>query len=179
LLLFHSALMNGFTNRFSLHCRKCKFVKVKGDWARRKFAAPHVRILGPRWKRVVNFAVGGWMGPRAGLDDLERWNIPCSCRDSNPRSPALSVVTLPTTLSRLPNEIQFCIYDNIMYVYLTQVRFCYHVRRSIAAILGRNFLCGSNVGLYYYYYYHHHHHHHNYLLYAGYLYIYSWNKQCP
>ena len=28
-----------------------------------------------------------------------------------------------------------------------------------------------------YYYYHHHHHHH--LLYAGYLYLYSWNKLCP
>ena len=28
----------------------------------------------------------------------------------------------------------------------------------------------------YYYYYHHHHHH---LLYAGYLYSYSWDKLCP
>ena len=28
-----------------------------------------------------------------------------------------------------------------------------------------------------YYYYHHHHHHH--LLYAGYLYLYSWDKLCP
>ena len=29
--------------------------------------------------------------------------------------------------------------------------------------------------IYYYYYYHHHHH----LLYAGYLYLYSWDKLCP
>jgi len=103
---------------------------------------------GSRSKWVVKFAVGCWKVPRAGLDDLEKWNVPCSCRDSNPRSPALSVVTLPTTLSRLPNEIQFCIYDNIMYVYRTRVQFCYQVGRSIVAILERNFLCGSNIGLY-------------------------------
>ena len=30
-----------------------------------------------------------------------------------------------------------------------------------------------------YNYYHHHHHHHHYLHYAGYLYIYSRDKQCP
>jgi hypothetical protein len=30
--------------------------------------------------------------------------------------------------------------------------------------------------VYYYYYYHHHHH---YLIYGGYLYTYSWDKQCP
>jgi hypothetical protein len=29
---------------------------------------------------------------------------------------------------------------------------------------------------YYYYYYHHHHHYHHYLVYAGYLYIYSWDN---
>ena len=34
------------------------------------------------------------------------------------------------------------------------------------------------ITYYYYYYYHHHHHHHN-LLYAGYLYLYSWDKLCP
>jgi len=34
---------------------------------------------------------------------------------------------------------------------------------------------------YYYYYYYHHHHHHQprYLLYAGYLHLYSWDKPCP
>ena len=31
----------------------------------------------------------------------------------------------------------------------------------------------------YYYYYCHHHHHHHHLLYAGYLYLYSWDKLCP
>ena len=32
---------------------------------------------------------------------------------------------------------------------------------------------------YYYYYYHHHHYHHRHLLYAGYLYLCSWDKLCP
>jgi len=32
----------------------------------------------------------------------------------------------------------------------------------------------SAFAYYYYYYYHHHH-----LLYAGYLYLYSWDKLCP
>jgi len=30
-----------------------------------------------------------------------------------------------------------------------------------------------------YYYHHHHHYHHHYHFYAGYLYIYSWDKPCP
>ena len=33
--------------------------------------------------------------------------------------------------------------------------------------------------LYYYYYCYRHHHHHHHLLYAGYLYLYSWDKLCP
>ena len=32
---------------------------------------------------------------------------------------------------------------------------------------------------YYYYYHHHHHYHHHHLLYAGYVYLYSWDKLCP
>ena len=35
------------------------------------------------------------------------------------------------------------------------------------------------IHYYYYYYYHHHHHHHHRLLYAGYLYLHSWDKLCP
>jgi len=31
----------------------------------------------------------------------------------------------------------------------------------------------------YYYYYYYHHYHHRYLLYAGYLHLYSWDKPCP
>ena len=40
--------------------------------------------------------------------------------------------------------------------------------------------CHGVHKLYYYYYYHHHHHYyHHHLLYAGYLYLYSWYKLCP
>jgi hypothetical protein len=56
--------------------------------------------LGTRWRWVVSFtpqplytkegvpgthSIGGWMGPRAGLDTVKR-KIPNPCRDSNPRS---------------------------------------------------------------------------------------------
>ena len=37
----------------------------------------------------------------------------------------------------------------------------------------------SNYYYYYYYYYYYHHHHHRYLLYAGYLHLYSRDKPCP
>ena len=37
-------------------------------------------------------------------------------------------------------------------------------------------LLPTQIDCYYYYYYYHHHHH---LLYAGYLYSYSWGKLCP
>ena len=37
----------------------------------------------------------------------------------------------------------------------------------------------SVLNILYYYHYHHHHHHHHHLLYAGYLYSYSWDKLCP
>jgi hypothetical protein len=34
--------------------------------------------------------VGGWVGPRAGLDAVEQRNISCFCRESNPGRPARS-----------------------------------------------------------------------------------------
>jgi hypothetical protein len=43
--------------------------------------APAARIRGTHW-------VGGWMGPRAGLDAVEKRKIPSPGRESNlPRSP--------------------------------------------------------------------------------------------
>jgi hypothetical protein len=59
--------------------------------------------LGTRWRWVVSLTpqslyprgkipgthgIRGWVGPRAGLDDVERRNISCPCRDSNPGRPA-------------------------------------------------------------------------------------------
>ena len=51
-------------------------------------------------------------------------------------------------------------------------------RHGICWDISREFI-GWNlktVNYYYYYYYYHHHHH---LLYARYLYLYSWHKLCP
>jgi len=42
--------------------------------------------------------------------------------------------------------------------------------------------CTLHVVRHYYYYHHNlyqHHHHHHHVLYAGYIYLYSWDKLCP
>jgi hypothetical protein len=47
----------------------------------------------------VPILIGGWVGPRTGLDDTERRKISCPCRDSNPsrpdRSPSLYQLIYP------------------------------------------------------------------------------------
>jgi hypothetical protein len=44
---------------------------------------PGERISGTHW-------IGGWVGPRAGLDAGPRRKILCHCRGSNPNRPARS-----------------------------------------------------------------------------------------
>jgi hypothetical protein len=44
---------------------------------------------------------GGWVGPRAGLDDVTKRKILNPYRESNPGCPARSLVTVSTELSRL------------------------------------------------------------------------------
>jgi hypothetical protein len=44
---------------------------------------PSVPIVGTHW-------IGGWVGPRAGLDGGARRKILCLCRGSNPDRPARS-----------------------------------------------------------------------------------------
>ena len=70
-----------------------------------------------------------------------------------------------------------------IYTYIPETN---HVPReySISAILSLLFMVSISLvpalALFYFYvstYYYYHHHHH--LLYAGYLYIYSWDKPCP
>jgi hypothetical protein len=73
--------------------------------------------LGARWRRVVSFTprplhlrgknppgayrMGGWVGPRGGLDaGAKRKNL-CPCRKSNRSRPASSSVTILTELPRL------------------------------------------------------------------------------
>jgi hypothetical protein len=37
------------------------------------------------WERVLGtLCIGGWVGPRAGLDTVMKRKIPSSCLDSNP-----------------------------------------------------------------------------------------------
>jgi hypothetical protein len=46
--------------------------------------------LYPRGKDPGTHWIGGWMGPRAGLDAGARRKILCPCRGSNPDRPARS-----------------------------------------------------------------------------------------
>jgi len=56
---------------------------------------------------------------------------------------------------------------------------------NVAALLWLQFMIHAmlfpmiSAYYYYYYYYYYHHHHHHHLLYAGYFYLYSWEKLCP
>jgi hypothetical protein len=72
--------------------------------------------LGIRWRRVVSFTprhlysrrerapgthwVGSWVGPRAGLDDVEKNLFPLP--GIEPRSSRPQPITIPTELSRFP-----------------------------------------------------------------------------
>jgi hypothetical protein len=48
--------------------------------------------------------IGGWVGPRAGLDDVEKVLDPTGTRTPTPRSSTYQAVTIPTALSRLRME---------------------------------------------------------------------------
>jgi hypothetical protein len=65
-------------------------------------ALPQGKNAGVQWR-------GGWVGPRAGLHDLEKRKIPWLCRVSNPGSSSSSFVFIPTTLHRL-SRIQVIAY---------------------------------------------------------------------
>jgi hypothetical protein len=73
--------------------------------------APSVHKFGTRRTWVVSFTpwqlyrqgnnpgihwIGGWVGPRAGLDAMEKGKNPCPCRESNPSRPVRSLVTVLT-----------------------------------------------------------------------------------
>jgi hypothetical protein len=40
----------------------------------------------PKERTPATHWIGGWVGPRAGLDAVVKRKIPSPCRDSNPRS---------------------------------------------------------------------------------------------
>jgi hypothetical protein len=79
--------------------------------------ARHILSLDTRSRTVVSFSprplylqgkslcahwVGGWVGPRAGLDASVKRKCLTLCRESNPGRPAPSLVTILTELPRLP-----------------------------------------------------------------------------
>jgi hypothetical protein len=75
-------------------------MKTNGEW---RYSST-VIDLGTRWRWVVRFTprplysrrkshwyrLAGWEVPRAGLDAVEKRNISCSCRESNPGYPTHS-----------------------------------------------------------------------------------------
>jgi hypothetical protein len=48
-------------------------------------------------------AVGGWVGPRAGLNIMEKRIFSCPRREPNLGHPTRSLAAIPTDISRLPN----------------------------------------------------------------------------
>jgi hypothetical protein len=44
----------------------------------------HALAAFPQGNKSSAHWIGGWVGPRAGLDAAEKIKISCSCRESNP-----------------------------------------------------------------------------------------------
>jgi hypothetical protein len=60
------------------------------DTARRLVASFTPRQIYPRKRARGTHWIGGWIGPRACLEAVEKKKISCPCRESNPRRPAPS-----------------------------------------------------------------------------------------
>jgi hypothetical protein len=57
----------------------------------------HAPAAIPRWRDPPRTHwIGGWMGPRAGLDTVAKRKIPSPCRESNPDRPAHRLVAIST-----------------------------------------------------------------------------------
>ena len=61
----------------------------------------HAPVALPPGNEPTTYRIGGWVGPRACLDGLEKIKLHCLCRDSKTGSCHLSLVTAPTALSGL------------------------------------------------------------------------------
>jgi hypothetical protein len=76
-------------------------MKTYGEW---RYSYTILDLV-TKWRRVVNFTprpvypverapgahcIGGWVGPRAGLDAVKKRKISFSCRESNPDHPAVT-----------------------------------------------------------------------------------------
>jgi hypothetical protein len=67
-----------------------------GEWSASRPCrfTPRKRAPGTRW-------IGGWVGTRAGLEEVVKRNIPSPWRESNRDRPPCNVVAIPTELFRL------------------------------------------------------------------------------
>jgi len=63
-------------------------IGTKWQWSSLRFGRfiPWERAPGTHW-------IGGWVGPKAGLDTVVRRKIPSLYRDSNPRSSSPKFIT--------------------------------------------------------------------------------------
>jgi hypothetical protein len=80
------------------------FILDGGEWSASCscHSTPGEETPGAHW-------IGGWVGPRVGLDTVEKRQISCPRRKMNPNSSATQPVTIPSELSLL-----YCkaIYEN-------------------------------------------------------------------
>jgi hypothetical protein len=62
----------------------------EGEWpaSRPGRFTPRERASDPHW-------IGGWLGPRAALDSVEKRKISCSCRERYTNSSAVQPVAIP------------------------------------------------------------------------------------
>ena len=99
-------------------------------------------------------------GPATSHLDIGFSWFPCVYKQMLGWFPRFQVAT--TCFSRSPPDLNLLV---------TNFMFCVHVKQPLPP--GDSPIAVNNNNKYYYYYHHHH------LLYAGYLYSYSWDKLCP
>jgi hypothetical protein len=74
----------------------------------------------PRERAPGNHRMGGWVDPRADLDDVEEKILdPTVTQTATPRSSSPQPVAIATTLSRLQNCNHAKIYRAVRFLYLT------------------------------------------------------------
>jgi hypothetical protein len=79
------------------------------------------RLLYPQERAPGTHWIGGWVGPRAGLDAVVKRKIPSPYRDSNNRSSSPRPNATPTELSRLLSICFACLHLFFPFYHLTSL----------------------------------------------------------